>query len=278
MIDSKKKSDLEKKSLVFKKVGKGDTTLVFLHGLLGSHRYWTSIQNQLSSDHEMIAVDLLGFGDSPKPYLKYTVQEHVDYLLETLKHAGVGDKKIIIIGHSMGALLALNLANSMKGQVLGLMLINPPIVTAKDDLEQDLKNSSSKFMVGMTFSKTWGKFICAIHEMAPVLFYPIIKLSDPELTPDIAMDVTKHTWESFIGSLENVLENQRFFELLGQASSLPILLITSQEDAYSKNGDLDRIQQKQNIEFKSVPGDHNFLLRSPIDVSDLIRKFEQNIL
>lgn len=278
MIDSQKKSDLSKKTLVFKKEGHGKTTLVFLHGLLGSHRSWNPILQRLSSDHEVMAVDLLGFGDSPKPYLKYTVEEHVDYILRTLKQAGVSDQKIIFVGHSMGALLALNVANSMKTKVRGLILINPPIVTGKDDLEQDLKNSSSKFMVGMTLNRTWGKLLCAIHEMAPIAFYPVIRLSDPELPPDVAMDVTKHTWESFTGSLENILENQRFFDLLKNVPSLPILLITSQEDAYSKTGDLVKLQQSPNIELQSVPGDHNFLLKSPDKVSELIKKFERKLL
>lgn len=277
IIDSQKKSDLAKKTLVFNKGGQGKTTLVFLHGLLGSHRYWNPVLNQFGDEHEVIAVDLLGFGDSPKPYLEYSVADHVEYLLRTFKEAGLSNQKFILIGHSMGAILALNIANSIKGQVRGLILINPPIVTAENDLKNDLKESSSKFMVGMTFNKTWGKLICAIHEMMPILFYPMIRIFDPELPSEVAMDVTKHTWESFNGSLKNILQNQRFFDLIENVSNVPILLISSKDDPYSTMGELQNLKHRQNIEIKSFPGDHNFLLKSPKKVTDLLKQFETKI-
>ncbi len=42
-------------------------TVVLLHGYLSDGRYWSSVVKRLKQTHHVIAIDLLGFGKSPKP-------------------------------------------------------------------------------------------------------------------------------------------------------------------------------------------------------------------
>lgn len=50
--------------------GSGEPTVAFLHGLGASTRYWSKL-GEISHSYQAIAPDLLGFGRSPKPDLRY---------------------------------------------------------------------------------------------------------------------------------------------------------------------------------------------------------------
>ena len=50
--------------------GSGEPTVVFLHGLGASSRYWSKL-GEISHNYQAIAPDLLGFGRSPKPDIRY---------------------------------------------------------------------------------------------------------------------------------------------------------------------------------------------------------------
>ncbi|MBC7456756.1 MAG: alpha/beta hydrolase [Bdellovibrionaceae bacterium] len=273
IIDQAKKNDLAKTALAYETFGKEGERILLLHGILGSHRYWTIVADKLSQDHFILAPDLLGFGDSPKPYLKYTVSEHLVYLDRTVSAVFPEEKKFFIIGHSMGAILALNDTIKNPDRIQGLVLINPPILTSHNDLENDIKNNSSKMMAMMTFNKTWGGFVCRMHEVFPAFSYPFLLLLEPDLPSYVAMDATKHTYESFSGSLENVLQNQNFFKLIDSVKSTPILVISTKDDAYSKQSELEQLKKYDNIRVRVLDGDHNFILKTPDQALIEIKKF-----
>ena len=81
--------------------------MILLHGFLSSSKYWRNLQPHLSAEgYRVIAIDLLGFGDAPKPkYSDYSYQEHIAYLDAVIKKLRL-KQPFILIGHSMGALLA----------------------------------------------------------------------------------------------------------------------------------------------------------------------------
>ncbi|MCU0896750.1 MAG: alpha/beta hydrolase [Burkholderiales bacterium] len=97
--------------------------VVFLHGLGGTSRYWMAASAPLPRfGHRVRLVDLLGFGASPKPWFVYTVDRHLSAL-----HGVLSDlDDVVIVGHSMGAALALSYAARYPQRVRGLCLIGVP--------------------------------------------------------------------------------------------------------------------------------------------------------
>jgi len=91
--------------------GSGET-LVFLHGLGGMARYWACRLSEAQPNGHMILLDLLGFGSSPRPLGNYTIERHVSALHHTLQTYG----KIVLIGHSKGAAIALAGKSSVANQ------------------------------------------------------------------------------------------------------------------------------------------------------------------
>ena len=63
--------------------------IVFLHSLLEDPNYWRPIAQALSASHDVIMLDLLGFGSSPKPMsYRYELSDHVDAIVDLATRDG----------------------------------------------------------------------------------------------------------------------------------------------------------------------------------------------
>ena len=76
------------------------SVLLFLHGFLGESSLWCPLMTRLGDRYRCIALDLLGFGSSSKPKLKYTVWHQTAFLTEFI--AVLGLTHVTLIGHSYG--------------------------------------------------------------------------------------------------------------------------------------------------------------------------------
>jgi pyruvate dehydrogenase E2 component (dihydrolipoamide acetyltransferase) len=100
-------------------------TIVFLHGLGGSQSTWASVLGDLANSHRIVAVDLPGHGASDKPAPdtgRYTVP-HLAMAIGTVLEA-LDLAPAIIVGHSLGGAVALQLAIERPKLVRGLVLVN----------------------------------------------------------------------------------------------------------------------------------------------------------
>ena len=101
--------------------GKG-RALVGVHGLTANHTCWASMADILSPDYRLIAYDLRGRGDSDKPETGYSLEMHCRDLSGLLDWYGL--KNAIIMGHSLGAHIALRLAATFPTRVSKLVLVD----------------------------------------------------------------------------------------------------------------------------------------------------------
>jgi Predicted hydrolases or acyltransferases (alpha/beta hydrolase superfamily) len=112
----------------WREVGQGPI-LVFLHGAWGDGSQWLSVIDHLSQDYHCFAPDLLGFGESERPKLHYSIQLQVECLGEYLKALHVPE--VYLIGHSVGGWIAASYALQYLEEVRGLVLIAPEGVRAE---------------------------------------------------------------------------------------------------------------------------------------------------
>ena len=101
----------------FRSRGDGEA-VVFLHGLLGSSRSWAFQFDRLSRDHQMIAWDAPGYGQSEM------VSASIDAFVEALREfiASIGRSKVSLVGHSMGGTVAARFAATFPELVSRLVL------------------------------------------------------------------------------------------------------------------------------------------------------------
>ena len=106
-------------SIAYDEAGAGAPAFVFLHGWVCNRTFWRPQFEDLSRDHRCIAVDLRGCGEStgPGPYDPVAAADDVAALIEHL-----GAAPAVIVGHSLGGIVALLLNERHPGLVLGAVL------------------------------------------------------------------------------------------------------------------------------------------------------------
>ena len=96
-------------------------TVVFVHGAQHDHSVWI-LQSRYLAHHgySVLAFDLPGHMRSAGPPLE-TVEAIADRLADALRVANIG--QMIVVGHSMGSLIALELARRLPDAVRGVALV-----------------------------------------------------------------------------------------------------------------------------------------------------------
>src|ERR1700745_1480132 len=112
-----------------------ELTVLAVHGVTGSLMAWRSVARELDERICLLAPDLRGRGQSRKLLGPYGLAAHVADLIAVLDH--VGAPSAVLVGHSMGAFLALRLAAEYPERALGVILLDAGLpFTVPDDTEQ----------------------------------------------------------------------------------------------------------------------------------------------
>jgi len=112
--------------------GQEGVTVLFLHGVTRGCREWAGVTPWFTERTRCVALDQRGHGASARA-AGYRVVDYVKDVLEWLKADGQGP--YLLVGHSMGAMVALGVAAaSSRDQLLGVVLEDPPFHTMGDRL------------------------------------------------------------------------------------------------------------------------------------------------
>ncbi|MBB5868095.1 pimeloyl-ACP methyl ester carboxylesterase [Allocatelliglobosispora scoriae] len=103
--------------------GPDGTSVVLLHGLGGDASSWREVAPLLGDLGRTYAVDLRGHGDSPRPgdYSAELMRDDVVALLDELAL-----ERVVLVGHSLGGLVAYLVALASPERTLALVLEEPP--------------------------------------------------------------------------------------------------------------------------------------------------------
>jgi pimeloyl-ACP methyl ester carboxylesterase len=176
--------------------------IIFLHGLASSSANWDPLIPLLTDKYRCISIDLAGFGDSPKPqWYKYTMDEHIHDIHRTIQALRLR-QPFMLVGHSLGSLLATRYAREHQQQVKRLILLSPPVYAPVDSIEnRAARQRTSMYLKAYRFIRTNKK----------VTLENIIRLS--RIVPPMKFLVlNRATWIPLIRSLEQCIENQTIIE------------------------------------------------------------------
>ncbi len=109
-------------SAAYLEAGQGDP-LLMLHGFLGSGTNWLPLMEQLKTQFRCISLDLLGFGASAKPNIRYDVAKEVAFVRQVVEALQLDP--CYIVGHSFGGWIASAYALQYPSAVKGLLLAAP---------------------------------------------------------------------------------------------------------------------------------------------------------
>ncbi len=127
--------------------GRGRPVL-FLHGWLGSWRYWFPTMEVVADNFRTYSFDFWGFGDSRRKNTQESIQNYSDQVIRFLDALGID--RVSIVGHSMGGMVGLKTAINHPDRVLRLATVGAPI--DGDSLSWLLKLTDVPFFAG-TFAR-----------------------------------------------------------------------------------------------------------------------------
>lgn len=149
------------------RTGGDKPALVLLHGITDNGLCWLRLAQQLGNDFDLIMPDARGHGLSDAPDSGYSFQEQaadVVSMIETLELI-----QPVLLGHSMGAMTAIEVAVSRPKLVRALILEDPPLsARAQISIEESKswKEEASKRIEQMQ-SQTLSEIISERQNQAP---------------------------------------------------------------------------------------------------------------
>lgn len=108
----------------YEALGRG-RPIIFLHGWVGSWRYWINAMQASSTSFRAYALDLFGFGDTVREPAQYALDKQADLLERFLSEMGIG--KVALIGHDLGALVAFHFVKRHYENVDRMLAVNCPM-------------------------------------------------------------------------------------------------------------------------------------------------------
>ncbi|MBN1642738.1 MAG: alpha/beta fold hydrolase [Anaerolineae bacterium] len=100
--------------------------LIFIHGWIGSWRYWVSAMDAVSGANRVYALDLWGYGDSDKSTRQYSIECYVELLRAFVEELGIREP-IPLVGHALGAAVAVSYALAYPKQVERVLAVSLPL-------------------------------------------------------------------------------------------------------------------------------------------------------
>jgi pimeloyl-ACP methyl ester carboxylesterase len=95
--------------------------VLFIHGILGSHRNWAHLIDRIDDNHRVIVPDLFGHGESAKPVGDYSLGAHAATMRDLLDRLGI--ERVTLVGHSLGGGIAMEFYYLFPERVERLVLV-----------------------------------------------------------------------------------------------------------------------------------------------------------
>lgn len=119
-------------TLAYRQEGQGKSRLIFLHGLCGSKDLWSEQFAFFKATHEVIAVDLLGHGESSAVPPAHFISENVSLLKSFL--TDLPPCPTFIFAHSLAGQI-MNEVLDDKLSLAGAIFVDSPCIHSKEMLE-----------------------------------------------------------------------------------------------------------------------------------------------
>ena len=243
-------------NLYYREQGTGDPPLLFVHGWCCDNTHFQPQVDFFSRDHRCIAVDLRGHGESDKPEQDYTMAVFADDLAWLCAQLGV--QKPVVIGHSMGGVVALALAQRHPDSPSAVVLVDSPVL-----LPDALKPQIAQVIAGL---KSPAFLDVARGFVENAMFLPA---SDPALKERIAGGMAGAAQRVMVSAMEQIFAFDS--EAALAACRVPLLNLS----AAAPLVDMARLRQlrPEVVTGQTVGSGHFNQLEVPDQVNAMLARF-----
>ena len=236
-------------------------SLVFLHGSWDDGSQWLRTIEHLSPDFQCFAPDLLGFGESERPNVHYSIDLEVECLAQYLDTLNL--RQVYLIGDSLGGWVAASYAIKYPDRVQGLVLLAPEGVKVG---HRRARWQTARWLIGQPPLAFW--FLRSIYPIAKLLGYQnkidgLFKFRRQLMQSPIAMQLLFRRRRAEI-TAELVDDNLALLKV-------PVLVLQGSEDTIAASSlcqSYAALIPNAELQFVS-PGESNL----PQEVPDLVAKY-----
>ncbi|NJL33000.1 MAG: alpha/beta hydrolase [Chloroflexaceae bacterium] len=165
--------------------------VIFLHGWLGSWRYWFPTMEVVGKHFRSYSFDFLGFGNSNHRGAPVSVSTYSDQVIRFMDALGID--QAMLVGHSMGGMVAMKTAIIYPDRVQRVVTVGAPFTG--DSLAWFLKLTNYPIMANAFARWTWLR-----RNMFRFFMGNVKDPSVQEILND-AVKSSAHTLRSTVGSM-----------------------------------------------------------------------------
>lgn len=235
--------------------------VILVHGIASSSVTFYEVIPKLTPHHRVIAVDILGFGQSPAPDgCEYRLEDHVAALAATIRSLKLREP-YVLVGHSLGSLIATRFAAreghgrlasawrtlNGRGPVSRLLLVGPPVYVSPSDIgDPRVRARVSAYLRAYDFLRANKEFT-----LANAAFMA-------RLLPKGIFELTEKTWTPFIKSMEHCIESQTVVSDIASLS-VPVDVIYGALDAFIAQGSMTVIERMRHVTMHRVEANDHII-------------------
>jgi pimeloyl-ACP methyl ester carboxylesterase len=108
----------------------GDVPLVLLHGITDNALTWAPLLDRIDPRCRVLAPDFRGHGESAKPDAVYTAEAYAEDVRHLIDE--VAGQPALVLGHSLGGVVAVQVGVTAPERVRALFLEDPPLYFVND--------------------------------------------------------------------------------------------------------------------------------------------------
>ncbi len=231
--------------IAFTSQGKGNVSLIFIHGWGCNKNYWKNQTKEFSKNYFVVALDLAGHGQSTAKRKSYTMNlfgHDVAAVVNQLKL-----NKVILVAHSLGGAVALEAKKILKDKVIGIIGV---------DTYQTLDVGETEDRAEQFLSTFKENYKGSVESYLGNLFHDNV---DTSFSNSIIRDLVKMPKEIGIDIFRNILKYN--YELGVKETKPKIIAVNG--DKFPIN--LNKVKKVlPTFDYKIVPNtDHFLMLENP---------------
>jgi len=242
--------------------------VLFIHGITESHRYFSRRVAPLAKSFHLLLPDLPGFGRSPKPVTPYRVDFFVDAVRSLLVRLELADRPLHLVGHSLGAIIAVEYAGRFPERIDRLVLLNLPRYSDPDTAHRSFWAGSAAYRK-LIQEQSWLASLKGARRTG--IAGAVRNIWGMPL--EVIADCRLFTFQSLTSTLENCLLNYCVDEALAKLPARPTLLLHGERDQVAPIESVAELPRRHaHMRLRSFrSAGHHVLHTHPRDCLSLIR-------
>lgn len=233
-------------------------TILMIHGLGDEADTWRHVIEPLAKNYHVIALDLPGFGRSDKPKRRYNPEFLLQLILDLMDQLMI--KKAILMGSSLGAVLAHGLAITHPGRVLGLILVGGALYQPYPMTDMGLRLMRVPLLGEWLYTRLRKNPDAAFNSLRNV-YHRLDHLPTPD-QEFLYLRVNQRVWSdgqrrAFFSTLRNLVPwvsaQQELLSEKLEHLTVPTLVIRGEHDSLFPSDNVNAIKDSQpNVETATI--------------------------